>query len=242
MAEHGSTDSTIRGQPVTIYSLVDHRGITRYVGKTRRTTERRVDEHIWEAKGGHDCYRCRWIRKQIRLGLSFTTHVLEIVPESVWQTRERHWIKLFRFAGKQLTNRTDGGDGVIGRKCKPLSEAHKEKIRQSNLGNKRSPETRRRNALARIGKRTSEETKQKMSLANKGRKFPESHSLLLQKLSPFSRPVYQLSLDGKIIQRFGSMNIAAKAVTNGYDQNIKIACLNQRRTAGGFRWRFCSDD
>ena len=62
------------------------------------------------------------------------------------------------------------GKDFSGRKSRgPHSEETKERIRQGNLGVKRSAETRLRNSEARKGITASDETKYKMSVAQKER-------------------------------------------------------------------------
>ena len=56
------------------------------------------------------------------------------------------------------------------RKRNPLSNETKEKIRQSNLGQKRSTETKKKLSESLTGRKLAEETKIKMSLFQKGRK------------------------------------------------------------------------
>ena len=80
----------------------------------------------------------------------------------------------------------------------------------------------------------AEETKQKMSAAHRGKALSAEHRLNL------SREVVQYSLAGKKIKTWEAINFAA-----GGDMavrcNITRVCRGERRTAGGFQWRYLSD-
>lgn len=61
------------------------------------------------------------------------------------------------------------------RKKRILSDEHRQKIGQAQLGRKRSEECRLKMSESGKGKTRSEEHKQKISLSNKGRKLSEEH-------------------------------------------------------------------
>jgi hypothetical protein len=69
--------------------------------------------------------------------------------------------------------------------------------------------------------------------------FGKTHSLeYKQRISQkFSKPVIQLSNDGKKVNRFSSMLEAERAtgISNG---NISSACSGKRSTAGGYKWKY----
>jgi hypothetical protein len=66
-----------------------------------------------------------------------------------------------------LHNKTDGGDGASGA---IISQETKEKLRLSNIGKKRSDETRKNISIAKTGIKDSEETKLKKRLSHLGKK------------------------------------------------------------------------
>jgi NUMOD3 motif len=82
----------------------------RYVGYTGFSIERRIIEHISDAVRGHQNYRCNWIRSLLSRDVRPAAICLEEITIDNWQERERHWIALLR---PQLTNTTDGGEGLI---------------------------------------------------------------------------------------------------------------------------------
>jgi hypothetical protein len=114
-----------------------------------------------------------------------------LFEELTWEEACIKEKELIKFYGRRdlglgpLCNLTDGGDGACGIKQspetiakrvakqlgKPLSEEHKEKVRQSKLGNrnhrfgiKASEETRRKMSESRKGHRMSEEAKRKSAI------------------------------------------------------------------------------
>lgn len=100
-----------------IYSLIDP--ITnqiRYIGFTQKKLNERLWEHITLANKGKKSYKYNWIRSLL------TNHQLPIinlvheVKTETWQYWEIHYIKKYHNLGYKLTNATDGGEGVPGRK------------------------------------------------------------------------------------------------------------------------------
>lgn len=103
---------TLKGSNVvTIYALLDPRDRQiRYVGKTKRTVEKRLYFHL---KTRRKTKNRSWLDSLVALDLKPETVVLEIVDGSqCWQDRERFWIKRYRDLGCNLNNHTDGGDGI----------------------------------------------------------------------------------------------------------------------------------
>ena len=103
-------------------------------------------------------------------------------------------IRLFRSAGVELCNLTDGGEGVSGckslvghkvsmetreklskalkgKKKPPRSVEHRKKISVIQKGKKVSEDQKIKQSLAMIGKKASDETKRKMSEAHRGNKY-----------------------------------------------------------------------
>jgi group I intron endonuclease len=57
-----------------------------------------------------------WIRQQLSIGFTPTIHVIEVCSlESVYE-REVYWIKKYRDDGFDLTNKVEGGPGMLGLK------------------------------------------------------------------------------------------------------------------------------
>jgi len=108
--EHPMT-ATICMNMTYIYALSDPRtNAIRYVGKSN-DPDRRLQDHIVQAP--RNKYRtARWVNSLIQQGLVPGIEILEEVVDSEWQVSERKWILLCRAQGCDLTNHTDGGEGV----------------------------------------------------------------------------------------------------------------------------------
>lgn len=92
---------------VTIYALKDPAtGEVRYVGKANNL-KARIRAHLWEAKSSTlQNRKVRWLRS---LDSDPVVEILEIVPNSIWEARERFWIAKYRSKGARLTNFAPGG-------------------------------------------------------------------------------------------------------------------------------------
>lgn len=125
----------------------------------------------------------------------------------------------FNKARKISYNMTNGGDGVLG--------CHKP-----------------------AGYKLSEETKLKMSIARQGTNRGEDNPMYgrhetapmygkFGKEHPASKPIYQYSLDGKLIKRFNSLSEAALSLGNAqYVTHITACAKGKLKTALGYQWRY----
>jgi len=168
----------------------------RYVGKTIKNPQSRLNSHISEAKRGLKNYRYNWIRSLLKIGLKPVLRTVKELPVDELDQEEINWIARLRKEGYKLVNGTDGGDGISGwkhseetiKKMKEriVSEETREKKRQSMLGIKHSEEAKKRHSEASsgekngmhgkkgelnpmYGKSRSKETREKISKANKGK-------------------------------------------------------------------------
>jgi hypothetical protein len=154
----------------TIYGL--HHPTTgelRYIGKTTESLERRMSAHRRDAKSLRRRHVYNWWRS---LEGEPVLRVLAQCQASAAGSMERTLIAAFRAKGARLTNLTDGGEGVPGRVCSPETRA---KMSASNVGKKRTAETRARISAAQKGRVHSAERRAKNSAANKGKKLTEEH-------------------------------------------------------------------
>jgi len=110
----------------SVYALTDPRdGVIRYVGYSKNPVHR-YRGHIKEAKnftGEHRTHKICWIQLLLRKGLEPQLVILQ-VDVSDPATAEMQWIYKLRRRGCNLTNSTDGGDGIRNlckRSCKRLS-------------------------------------------------------------------------------------------------------------------------
>lgn len=158
---------------MTIYALLDPRDERlRYVGITTKPLAERLEKHLREAKRATH-HRACWLRS---LGGAPLIRPLEETDDS---TRECYGFAHYRALGYDLTNSTDGGDGVTGlcdaarakiREKRALQapprpkgfvmgEEHKRKISQAQIGKTLSPETRERMRLAKLGNQNARKEK-----------------------------------------------------------------------------------
>ena len=89
----------------------------RYIGKTIRSLDVRLYEHIRDSltRSHHRVYRFNWIKSLLKKGYKPTIHLIEeIVGFEKGHQVEQYWIKEFKEYGCRLTNLTDGGSGALG--------------------------------------------------------------------------------------------------------------------------------
>jgi len=160
-----------------IYALIDPRTKEiRYIGKSNNP-EYRLKQHLKRDVILCDNHRTRWIRQLLLEKLQPILVILEKVPSSEWQIHEKKWIKKYRILGFNLTNSTDGGDGIEN----PSKET---RLKISNNSRNRSNETLRKIGMASkklwqnpqyrqymidCAKNISDKTRQKMSETAKNR-------------------------------------------------------------------------
>lgn len=155
----------------SVYTL--HDGSTNrifYVGKALYT-RRRYHTHMAEARHGHECHRCRKIRKLLAAGVS-------IVQTIVYQTLDEddalaHEAELISLLGKErLTNTADGGRGPTGyHHTDEWKAAQRERFR----GRPIPEEQKRKLSEAQIGRRMPDERRAKLSAAHTGMKRSPEH-------------------------------------------------------------------
>lgn len=158
----------------------------RYVGVTYDLSSR-YKYHLVDFDTTH---KARWIQSLLNQGLKPKIIILDVVLSEMREEAEREWIRILRESGCDLTNSTDGGEGVWGLHH---SEETKEKMRIKRLGTKNTKSslakkgvkfseehrknlaasTARRGTFTMKGKKHTEESRKKMSLAQKGRTFSE---------------------------------------------------------------------
>lgn len=87
----------------TVYVLKCPEGNVRYVGVTRHSLERRLSQHMREAKA-NKTYRHRWLNS-----LTAPPKIEMIETTGDWDEAERRWIKYYRDCGARLVNGNEGG-------------------------------------------------------------------------------------------------------------------------------------
>lgn len=128
----------------------------------------------------------------------------------------------------RLTNISNGGDRTFW--GVPMTDDRKEKIRQSNLGQKRSDETKYKMRIAKLGTTQSELTKQKRSAVTKGKPLSEAHKESLRKpKSPRSKEHCE-HLSSRIISDKQRINQSAAAKQRYGNKWTGIFCENNEKT------------
>jgi len=152
-----------------IYTLLDERGVIRYVGKTSASLLHRMNAHLFETRNGKRSHKCNWIRSMLAAGMLPKIEILNEV-DGDGNEEEARWISYFKSVGLELVNGTNGGDGAAGR---ILSEESRRKISVANIGKKQSAETKEKRRISLTGKHRSAEICEKFSDIHKGRKPSE---------------------------------------------------------------------
>lgn len=132
-----------------IYALIDPRTHeARYVGKTNVMPRIRFTSHLRDKRPSR---KVNWIKTLRAAGLEPGMEILEALDENTeisdWQEAERFWISYMRSIGANLTNLTEGGEGLHGHIFTP---EHRAKIGAAHKGRFVSQETRVRMAESRM--------------------------------------------------------------------------------------------
>lgn len=99
---------------IFIYGLLDPRNeIVRYVGFTS-DLKRRYRKHLSDARCNRGGHRNNWIRKLFSEDILPDIIVLEKVSFEERENREKYWIG--KLSKNNLTNMTEGGEGMSGHK------------------------------------------------------------------------------------------------------------------------------
>lgn len=177
-------------RPWEIYALLDPRTeAVRYVGWSF-DSKRRLKGHLRDKSKTH---KACWIRSLLALGLEPKMTILETGTGN-WASQERWWIAKSRFYGADLTNATDGGDGVSGMiwsdeakqrasiahigkpgywTGKHRTEEMKQKDRDASTGRYHLEEAKDKISKSLTGHAVSQITKDKIRVSLEGRSLPE---------------------------------------------------------------------
>ncbi len=165
-----------------IYILREPFGVQaiRYVGQTT-DIRARFAHHIQRRKL-FSTHKNAWICSLVDRQL---IPIMEVVARTTEPNHcERYWIARLRAEGCDLTNATDGGEGIT------MTPAIRRKIGEASkvtcLGRKHTPETKAKIRAANLGKKLSLETKAKISAAHIGMK-PTSEGVANMRASQIGR-------------------------------------------------------
>lgn len=162
-----------------VYGLFDKLGNVRYVGMSTSGLVR-PSKHLMPSSYNSSKKRqyhvyC-WVRKCLKENFTPEIKVLEYGNEDNIYKIEQKWIRYFKKKGVKLTNKVDGGPGMLGLKH---SEETKNKLSEKLKGRKVSDKTlkmfksQKGKKHPMYGKKHSEESLRKMRESHLGYKMPE---------------------------------------------------------------------
>jgi hypothetical protein len=151
-----------------VYALIDPRvGTPRYVGKTVQMPERRLAEHLRDARAGKNPARVyRWIRSLERDGVRPEILVIEHGPADL-NDAERRCIRVFRDAGVDLVNHTEGGDGGATMTGRSLTPEQRHKV---SLANRKESNPERARKISESKKRQWQDPEYRAKMTEAGRR------------------------------------------------------------------------
>lgn len=205
-------------QKFLIYVLIDKRypEKIRYVGKTTTTAKKRLNSHIHTSKLDFT-HKSNWIRS---IGVEnleqFVIH--EANTHEELSDLEIYYIQYFKNLGHDLTNLTNGGDGVPNLKH---SDNTKEKI-----------------SINRKKYWSNPEHKKKMSEQKKVAYSNPEYKKIQSKNCKTKKPVQQIDKNTHQIIAIFESSVAASKNTGIHQTAISNCCNNTKKSAGGFLWKF----
>lgn len=151
---------------VSIYCLIDPVSQQiRYIGKSNNIAKRYLG--TWNIKIKEGKRKVNWIKSLLNKGLKPEVEIIDEVNEVEWQFWERHYISLYKSWGFNLTNSTEGGEGIgKGHKMPLRTPQHIANIKATKILNNtwrkpHSKETKNKISKSSLGRIPSEETKAK---------------------------------------------------------------------------------
>lgn len=196
-----------------IYVLIDPRDRRiRYVGWTYNVTDR-YKRHLRDKNKTH---KAHWIQLLRTNKLKPLINVIESGEGDNWAERETYWIEYYKSQGANLTNMSNGGEGLSGYTA--------------------MQETRELQRLKALGRKASDETKMKLSQMRKGRIVSAETKIKMSISSPKKKKVKRLE-DGKIYNMIKDaakdVNVCNTAISNA----LKLGTIS-----GGYHWVYCEDE
>lgn len=207
-----------------IYTLSDPRypDNIRYVGQTIKELKHRLSVHLSPTSLISKTHKNNWIKSLLDDNINPVINLIEDVLDNEWNSREIYWIKYYRDQGHNLTNSTDGGEGMLN----PCEETRKKlSIASSgennpNYGKKRTIEINSKINAVRIMEHT-DETKKKIGEISKGRTHTDESK---QKISKANL--------GKIVSEETKGKISkanlGKIVSEETKEKLSIACTGEK--------------
>lgn len=182
----------------------------RYIGVTKHSLEKRLNEHIREGKS--KTYKQKWIKSLINKGLKPYIVLICLTDEANWIETEKFYIKLFKTNGFKLTNTSEGGEGGGSKGHKHTDEWKAKASERMTIRNKKNPLTK--------------EFYEKLNGAKRKKILRTSTDGSQETYDSISAAASELSE----LQKNKSTRQTATAISN---------CLNKRaKTAWGYMWSY----
>lgn len=202
----------------------------KYVGKSDNPNLRLI-EHIRKSKY-KQTYKNNWINSLLNVGLKPLLEIVEEAQISKWGDYEKKWITHYKNIGCKLTNLTDGGDG--GNFGDDVNKLISQKLKNRVF----SEETLKLMRESAKKRKISYEGRKSLSEKRKGKGNPmfgkkQSLKCIESKL----KPVIQYSLDGGLLKEWKSLKEVSEYLLINRN-TIRMVCNNQRKSAGGYKWKF----
>ena len=214
-----------------IYILKDpFNNEVRYVGKSDNPKERFI-EHIKKSKYTKT-YKNNWIQNLLKNEKKPILEIIDIININEWSEKEKYWIKYYKDKGCNLTNLTEGGDG--GNFGDKINKLISEKLK----GRVFSKETIKLMSESAKKRKLTDEGRKSLSEKRKG----EKNSMFGRKQSKYCieskyKPLNQYDLNGNFIKGWGSLKEVSEYLSINRN-TIRMCANNQRKTAGGYKWKF----
>lgn len=206
----------------------------KYIGKSDDPNNR-LTEHIRKSKY-KNTYKNNWINGLLKSGNLPIMEIIDVVEKNEWSDSEKKWISHYKKLGCKLTNLTDGGDGGnFGDEVnKLISQKLKNRVFSSKTIKLMSESAKKR--------KMSDEGRKLLSEKRKGK----NNSMFGKKQSKYCieskyKPVIQYSLDGNILKEWKSLKEVSEYLLINRN-TIRMVCNNQRKSAGGYKWKFKQND
>ena len=207
-----------------------------YIGQTTKSVRKRVIQHMTNSRPWVKTKKSYFANALNKYGFeNFTFDVIERCNnQQELDNRERYWIAYYNSNNKKYGYNIDSG-GNSGKKRKPLSEEHKQKLLLANLGRKKS-----------------DQEKARISSAIKARfsnpEYRETYKqLCLKAKHPNKKPVYQYDLEGNFIKKWdciADVNIILYGSKRKGNLNRNITLNNNKKQLGFMKnnsiWSFTS--
>lgn len=207
-----------------------------YIGQTTKPVRKRVIQHMTNSRPWVKTRKAYFANALNKYGFeNFTFDIIErCKDQQELDDRERYWIAYYKSNNKKYGYNIDSG-GNYGKKSKPLSKEHKQKL-----------------LLANIGRKKSEQEKYRISSAIKARfnnpEYREKYKqLCLKAKHPNKKPVYQYDLYGNFIKKWdciADVNVILYGSKRKGNLNRNIVLNNNKKQLGFMKnnsiWSFTS--